>query len=276
MKTILLIFRLIAVTALVGFYLPAFGNGSGGGGDPGGGDSGTGDPGGSGDPGGGYDGGTTGGDNGGYNGFGGGTKTSSSGAGFPIPAANVAVRMDSSAKAYTGSPLYFTGNFSIDTDFGPLGLIMITLVAPDGSQNVQTFDVGTTGRAFQYEWTTSFTLSTPGTYQVFSAVAVNFGTPGSPNYTWYQDLNTQSQDGGVTWVERVSPGSIARIYLPLTSGAGNQISFTVVAPTHTDTVSAQSLPKPGLENWFLPSNVVSKTFQVIGGAGGPKNPAPPF
>jgi hypothetical protein len=51
----------------------------------------------------------------------------------------------------------------------------------------------------------------------------------------------------------------------------NLINFTVDDGTHPDdTVYARAFPKPGMEKWFLPSSVVSKTFQIIGKT----NPAP--
>jgi hypothetical protein len=41
------------------------------------------------------------------------------------------------------------------------------------------------------------------------------------------------------------------------------VAVTVIDCITTHTVNTQAVPKPGLEKWFRPSNVVSKPFQVL-------------
>jgi hypothetical protein len=272
MKNMLTILRLFTIAVLVGIAMPTFGNNND-------------------NPGPGNDGGIPTGDDtnelGGTSvnadgtvlnnsdGPGGGNGNSNlNDAGVPIPAAAVVVHADpTTGQAYTGTPLYFTGNFFIaDNGFGPLSSVAITVIAPDGTQTVQIGDAtkGGTVASFTFNYTTSFTLNTPGTYQVFAAVIYNS--------VWYQDYNTFSRNGGVTWTTYTAAttplfyASKSSGFLPLTNGSGNLTSFTVVDGTHQDTVYTQAFPKPGLELWFQPSNVVSKTFQIQG----KNNPAPPF
>jgi hypothetical protein len=281
MKTILLICRLFVVVILFGFHLPAFANSNSGGGDGGAGNDGTGGDNGAGDYGG--DGGTQ---NTGQSGWSLGSEDNPQGGNVVfVPAADVAAQLDSTGRAHAGSPLYFTANYSMP--YPELEQLMITVIAPDGTRQVQTMDL--TGQwLYNYSWTTCFNLSTPGTYYAFAAV----GDASYYGEWWYQDVATESTDGAVTWEPSVllqtyttqygysTPAAIAYFashgLLPLDSGNGNQISFYVDGGTHADTVTAQTLPKPGLELWFQPSNIVTKTFQVIGGPDGPTNPAPPF
>jgi hypothetical protein len=228
--------------------------------------------------------------------------------GYPgfVPSANVMVGVDpSTGEGYTGSPLYFTGTYYLMGDRGyvALGNIMITVIAPDGSRNVQTLNLypsyNTSNYYYgchAYQWTIPITFTTPGTYQAFAALyAIDpywyLGGNHSGTYgAWYQDINTVSTDGGVTFRNTGEFGQIIDdtsglvayygysaadvqwsfkfqqdYYMPLTTGNGDQISFTVVTnpdPGHPNQVVTQMIPLPALTKWYRNSNQVSKAFTI--------------
>jgi hypothetical protein len=246
MKTIPIAYRLLVVAILMGASAPVFGNQSDNNGDNGISVSDY-----SGDDGSFGEGGFL--DNASDDTMGGG----GGGAPSPTPNSIVSVHLDSATgTGHTGSPLYFTGQYSMDTTYGPINQVMIEVIAPDGTQQIRTFDLSAVG-PFQYVWTTSFTFSAAGTYQVLAALYWAASEP------WSQNPYNYSMDGGVTW-QHTATGSG-------TTQPGNITTFTVDDGTHPpDTVYARAFPKPGMEKWFLPSTVVSKTFQIIGKT----NPAP--
>jgi hypothetical protein len=254
MKTIPIVCRLLIAAILMGASAPVFGNQSDNNGDNGTGVS-------DGENGDGQQGSSDGsfGEGGFLSSDSGDTTGGGSGGGasYPTPNSIVTLHLDpNTGTAHTGSPMYFTGQYSMDTTYGPISQVMIEVIAPDGTLQIQTFDVSYAG-PYRYTWTTSFTFSATGTYQVLAALYWASGEP------WSQNPWNYSMDGGVTWQRNSSAFGSTQ--------PGNITSFTVDDGTHPpDTVYARAFPKPGMEKWFLPSTVVSKTFQIIGKT----NPAP--
>jgi hypothetical protein len=197
------------------------------------------------------------------------------------PAAKVTVSLDpSTGTGHTGSPLWFTGTYFVEQQGLSIYLqtLMITVIAPNGSRNVQTLDLSKSNRAgpyigyHAYQWSIPITFSTTGTYQAFAALNCNGpNTPPSQSWltNWYQDINTISSDGGVTWNNSNAfnnGSSWGAHYLPLTSGSGSQISFNIDNGSSGSgrqvQVFIQAQPTTGMKKWFTPSLVVYGLFTV--------------
>jgi hypothetical protein len=247
----------------------------------------------------------------------------------PRPEACVQVWTDpNTGEGYTGSPLYITGTYALidGNTGGGLSWIMITVIAPDGTQNVQTLNLSGDNNGWYmpgldyhtYQWTIPVLFSNPGTYQVLAAMWVDIA--GSyAGAAWYQDDYTYSYDGvnwgpgiyspnsntryfpvqpwlqgwysqnDISWSDLIGWGAWSGPYTlgtsPMTSGTGNEISFTVVTnpdPGHVNQVYTEMEPIPALSLWYRSSDQVSKTFTIqspvpnnVVPGGGPIYPPPP-
>jgi hypothetical protein len=109
------------------------------------------------------------------------------------------------------------------TSSTPISLHTIEYINQDGSSGgFWTIDIAS-GSGTSDQRSIGVTFPSPGTYLVRSGA---------------------SADGGNTWTY------------------SDQVSVTVNDCINIHTVTIQTIPKPGMEKWFRPSNVASKTFRV--------------
>jgi hypothetical protein len=138
----------------------------------------------------------------------------------------VFVSVNANPNVYAGSPtpVASTGAFAN----GILIAHQIEYINADGSSGgAWTNDCAYPVTYLPSNRTINITYPTPGTYYVKASVSVML-----PN-------------GQNPWID------------------SDTVTVTVNDPITNYTVSIQTHPKPGLEKWVLPSNVVSKDFQVF-------------